>query len=113
MIPNPKKNSLVRSKSEFLSESLENLKRTDSKNDINSITPAIVPFDNTLEFFDFENDDPNYTNLIFKTKSNPLPTKARRWSQNNYTKSPTLLPNNNVQTQKIAWVNDKILKYLI
>ena len=60
MIPKPKKNSLVRNKSEFLSESLENLKKS-GKTEPNTATPQKIPFRNTLEFFDYENIDNQQT----------------------------------------------------
>lgn len=112
LIPKPKKNSLVRSKSEFLSESLENLKKSQKdyddnvSDDGNTAVQSKMPF-KMLKFFDYENIDDdqsvdeNYSNLIFKSQSNPLPTKPRRWSQS--LNSP--LPNSNsIQSQKIDWV---------
>ena len=67
----------------------------------------------TLKFFDYENidddqsPDENYANLIFNSKSNPLPTKPRRWSQS-MNSPPPLTSHNGIQSQKIDWV--KIIK---
>jgi len=69
----------------------------------------------TLKFFDYENidddqsQDENYANLIFKSKSNPLPTKPRRWSQS-FNSPPPLTSHNSNQSQKIDWV--KIIKII-
>ena len=108
----------MRSKSEFLSESLENLKKSQKYNenndtdDGNTAVESKMPF-KILKYLDYENIDDdqsvdeNYSNLLFKSKSNPLPTKPRRWSQNVNSSPPPPIPNSN-KSSKIDWVNKRL-----
>jgi hypothetical protein len=102
LIPKPPKNSLARSKSAFLSESLENLKNLD-KDTIRIENPNKIPqYLESLKKIEIENEDPFDSNLIFKSKNNPLPTKPRRLSLNNGNPN---IPTKNLNDNSKTWVS--------
>ena len=100
LIPKPSKNSLARSKSAFLSESMESLKNLDTDT-IRIENPNKIPhYLESLKRIEIENDDPfdSNSNLIFKSKNNPLPTKPRRLSNSN-------MPTKNLNDSSKTWVS--------